>query len=166
MSATAPVRLAVAAALACALALPVAAAAEDPPSDAARAVGAAPAAGSAPAADYTYHALGRRDPFVSLVGRGESTQAPDGPRREGVQGLTTAELSVRGVLRSRGGYVAIVQGPDQKAHRVRAGDRLADGTIKTITPEGLVVVQEVNDPLSLVKQREIRKTLYGSDEGK
>ena len=34
-----------------------------------------------------------------------------------------------------------------------------DGTVKSITPQGLVVVQQVNDPLSLVKQREIRKLL-------
>ena len=32
-------------------------------------------------------------------------------------------------------------------------------TFKTITPQGLVIVQQVSDPLSLVKQREIRKQL-------
>jgi hypothetical protein len=49
---------------------------------------------------------------------------------------------------------------------VRANDRLADGTIKTIAPDGLVIVQEVHDPLSLVKHKEIRKGLQASDEGK
>lgn len=126
---------------------------------------ATPAGGTPPASDYTYDARGRRDPFVSLLGRGEST-TPRGQRLEGIQGLTTAELVVRGVLQSQGGYVAIVTGPDQKTHRLRSGDRIADGTINAITPQGLVIVQEVNDPLSLVKQREIRKTLNGSDEGK
>jgi len=41
-----------------------------------------------------------------------------------------------------------------------------DGTIKTITPQGLVVVQEVNDPLSLIKQREIRKLLRSLEDAK
>jgi Tfp pilus assembly protein PilP len=118
-----------------------------------------------PPADYSYQSEGRRDPFVSLVARGTET-APSVRRGEGVQGLSVAELSVRGVMQSRGGYVAIVQGPDQKTHIVRPKDRLADGTVKAITPQGLLIVQEVNEPLSLDKQREIRKPLYGSEEGK
>jgi predicted ATPase len=42
---------------------------------------------------------------------------------------------------------------------VHTGDKFLDGTIRSITPQGLIVVQEVTDPLSLVKQREIRKLL-------
>ena len=41
-----------------------------------------------------------------------------------------------------------------------------DGTIKTITPQGLIVIQEVNDPLSLVKQREVRKLLRSLEDAK
>ena len=142
------------------------------------AAGATPAVNTAPAAqttpavntvapNYAYDPQGRRDPFVSLIGRGVAEAAkPSGPPGDGLLGLGTAELSVRGILFSRGGYVAIVQGPDQKTHLVRPADRLSDGTVKAITPQGLVIVQEVNDPLSLVKQKEIRKTLAGSDEGK
>lgn len=131
---------------------------------------AAPAAkkdASAPLAvipeGYTYQPDGRRDPFVSLVGRGVESAAVK--KGEGLQGLTTSEIAVRGVLQSRGGYIAIVQGPDQKTHIVRPNDRLADGTVKSITPDGLVILQEVNDPLSLVQQKEVRKGLPGS-EGK
>ncbi|MBZ5556886.1 MAG: hypothetical protein LAO77_06370 [Acidobacteriia bacterium] len=49
---------------------------------------------------------------------------------------------------------------------VHQGDKLADGTIKTITPQGLVVMQEVNDPLSLVKQREVTKLLRSLEGAK
>jgi len=38
--------------------------------------------------------------------------------------------------------------------------------VRSIGPEGLVLVQEVTDPLSPVKQREVRKGLHGTDEGK
>ena len=41
-----------------------------------------------------------------------------------------------------------------------------DGTIKAVTPQGLVIVQDVNDPLSLVKQREVRKLLRSLEDAK
>jgi hypothetical protein len=62
--------------------------------------------------------------------------------------------------------VAILQGPDGKTYLARPADHLLDGTIKAITDRGLVILQEVNDPLSLVKQKEVRKGLRASDEGK
>jgi hypothetical protein len=34
-----------------------------------------------------------------------------------------------------------------------------DGALKTITPAEVVFTQDVNDPLSLVKQREVRKAI-------
>ena len=42
---------------------------------------------------------------------------------------------------------------------VNAGDRVMDGTVKSITQDAVVFSQNVNDPLSLVKQREVRKTI-------
>jgi hypothetical protein len=47
-----------------------------------------------------------------------------------------------------------------------AANKFMDGTIKAITAQGLVIVQEVNDPLSLVKQREIRKLLRSAEGAK
>jgi Tfp pilus assembly protein PilP len=70
------------------------------------------------------------------------------------------------VLESRGTLIAMIQGPDNRTYIVRQGDRLADGTIKSITPQGLIIEEEVNDPLSLVKQREVRKLLRSLEDGK
>jgi hypothetical protein len=70
------------------------------------------------------------------------------------------------VVAGRGGYIAMVQGPDNKTYLVRQNDRLLDGTVRTVNAQGLIVLQEVNDPLSLVKQKEIRKMLRGLEEGK
>ena len=69
-------------------------------------------------------------------------------------------------MQSRGALIAMIQGPDNKTYIVHQGDKLLDGTIKTITPQGLVIVQEVNDPLSLVKQREVRKLLRSLEDAK
>ena len=71
-----------------------------------------------------------------------------------------------GLLQSRGSYVAIVSGPDGKTYRARVNDRLLDGVIRSVTPQGIIIMQEVNDPLSLVKQREVRKGLRTAEDGK
>lgn len=80
--------------------------------------------------------------------------------------MTVAEISVSGVLQSRGGMIAMVKGPDNKTYIVHPGDKLLDGTIKTINQQGLVVSQQVNDPLSIIKQREVRKLLRSVEDGK
>jgi len=118
-----------------------------------------------PAETYTYQPEGRRDPFLNLLGTGIEPRT-SGRRSDGAAGMTVAEISVRGVLQSRGALVAMIAGPDNKTYIVHAGDKLLDGTIKTITPQGLIVIQEVNDPLSLVKQREVRKMLRSLEDAK
>jgi Tfp pilus assembly protein PilP len=136
-----------------------------PPASGTPAEGNAPAAEAPPAEVYTYRADGRRDPFLSIFGSGPAATAST-RRGEGAAGLAVGEISVRGVMQSRGSLVAMVMGPDNKTYIVHQGDKFLDGTIKTITPQGLVVVQEVNDPLSLVKQREVRKLLRSLEDAK
>jgi type IV pilus assembly protein PilP len=113
---------------------------------------------------YTYEPEGRRDPFVSLVGTG--IDSPVVKKGEGPAGMLVAEISVRGIMQSKGAYVAMIEGPDKKTYIVHSGDKLADGTIKSVMPTGLVIIQEVNDPLSLVKQREVRKLLRSLEDAK
>jgi Tfp pilus assembly protein PilP len=134
----------------------------------------APAAGAQPPAaapapppqeTYTYRSEGRRDPFLNLLGTGAEGRVTS-RRGEGPGGLTVGEISVRGIMQSHGALIAMIKGPDNKTYIVHQGDKLLDGTIKTITPQGLVVVQEVNDPLSLIKQREIRKLLRSLEDAK
>ena len=128
------------------------------------ATSAAPSTPAPPPADYAYVPDGRRDPFLNLLGTGEPQ--PTGRRADGPAGLTVAEITVRGVMASRGALIAMIQAPDNKTYIVRQGDKLIDGTIRSVTPTGLVIVQEVNDPLSLVKQREIHKLLRSQESAK
>jgi hypothetical protein len=124
-----------------------------------------PAPATPPAPDsYSYRAEGRRDPFVSLLNRGTD---PRQRKAEGVAGLLASDAVLRGVLLNRGTYVAIVQGPDGKRqYIVHPNDRFADGVVKAITADSMLILQEVSDPLSLTKQREIRKTLRAVEEVK
>jgi len=141
---------------------------------AAAAPGAAPAtavppqAATAPPAPtpeaYSYDPGGRRDPFISLLARG--AEPVQGRKATGLGGLMTGEVVVKGILQSRGSYIALVSGPDGKTYTAHANDRLVDGIIRTVTPQGLVIMQEVNDPLSLVKEREVRKGLRAAEDGK
>jgi len=122
-------------------------------------------ASPAGAAAFTYDPAGRRDPFVSLVGRG-SVQDPTALRPAGPPGMLINEISLRGIMKERDGFVALVQGPDKKTYAIRSGQRLFDGSVKTITQDAVVFAQDVNDPLSLVKQKEVRKTLRSGEENR
>jgi hypothetical protein len=114
------------------------------------------------AGGYSYDAAGRRDPFLSLVGRGnDPTQG--GAQVAGVPGLLVNEVLVKGVIRGRSGYIAMLQASDTKTYIVRAGDRLFDATVKAISQEGVVFSQELNDPLSLEKRRDISKHVRAAD---
>lgn len=163
--------------LAATLAVAQAAHAQTPPKQPAPAAPAAPSAPTAkkpdlptPPPNYEYQGLGRRDPFVSLVNRGDDGKgdpnAAAAKRLDGVPGMLTGELTVRGILLTRGAWVAMVSGPDGKVYTVRAGDKLADGVVRTINATTVVILQEVHDPLSLEKQREVRKFLRGGEEVK
>jgi Tfp pilus assembly protein PilP len=129
------------------------------------AAAAAPAAAPSPEEPYTYQSLGRRDPFVSALGTG-GEQRLTSKHGEGPAGMLTGEISVRGTMQNGGVFIALIQGPDNKTYIVRAGDKLLDGTVKTVTAQGLTVAQDVNDPLSLVKTREIRKLLRSVEDAK
>jgi Tfp pilus assembly protein PilP len=124
-----------------------------------------PAPPPPPAEAYSYESGGRRDPFLNLLGAGGDVKVST-KRGDGSAALSVAEISVRGVMQSHGEMIAMVQGPDAKTYVVHQGDKFADGAIKNITAQGLIVVQEVNDPLSLVKQREIRKLLRTLEDTK
>ena len=122
----------------------------------------APAPAPPPPPAYTYEPEGRRDPFVSLLARG-SDPSSAASRPAGLPGLLINEVIVKGIVRDRSGFIAMIQGPDTKTFIVRGGDKLMDGTVKSITADTVVFSQDVNDPLSLVKQREIRKTMKTGD---
>jgi Tfp pilus assembly protein PilP len=119
-----------------------------------------------PSADFVYSVDGRRDPFVSLLKRGADPGALQGKRAEGVAGLQTGEIAVRGIVLNRGAWAAIVAAPDGKVYTVRTGDHLLDGMVRNVTAQYVAVLQEVKDPLSVEKQREVRKYLRGGEEVK
>ena len=113
-----------------------------------------------PGAGYSYDPAGRRDPFVSLSARGAELPLTAGQRPPGLAGMLIGEVTVKGIFKSpKGGFLALLQAPDGRTYTVKQGDKVFDGSVKAITSDAVVFSQDVNDPLSLVKQREVRKSI-------
>lgn len=142
--------------------------------------GAAPLRAQAPAARHAapakpapeslkpsgYDPGGRRDPFVSLLRTGQDAARGAGPRPAGVAGLLVSEVALRGVLQSPRGFSALLQGADTRTYVVHVGDRLFDGQVRLIGPDGVVLLQRVSDPLAASKEVEVRKRLRQVGEGR
>lgn len=123
---------------------------------------------------YTYNSQGRRDPFVSLQ---RPVAADRGPktRKPGMEGFLIQEVALKGIVRTSGGgtgvaaqpgFIAIFVGADGKSYFVTTGQRLYDGAITAVDATSVTFRQDVTDPLSPVKSREVRKSLYASEEAR
>jgi len=109
---------------------------------------------------YTYDPSGRRDPFISLVRRTASALGTSASSRPaGIAGLSIEEIVIRGLVKGRNGWKAMVKAVDGRSYQLVAGDELLDGTVKMVTADGLIVLQNVNDPLSTARKREVKKLL-------
>ena len=106
---------------------------------------------------YRYDPQGRRDPFQSLVGPAPKIQP--GQRPPGVPGFLIDEMKLQGVVRTKAGLVAMINGPDNKGYLIRVGDKVLDGEVIRITQTSVVFRQEVNDPTRIERYREVVKDL-------
>jgi hypothetical protein len=113
---------------------------------------------------YRYEARGRRDPFVSLA-LGVNILPPD-VRPPGLAGMLIQEVSLRGIVKTVDGYIAMIQGTDNKSYFAKEGERLYDGNIQSIDDAKVVFRQEINDPLRIEKFQQVEKTLHPVEEGK
>jgi Tfp pilus assembly protein PilP len=114
---------------------------------------------------YAYNPQGRRDPFVSLLKPVSADQGP-GKRPPGINGFLIQEVALKGIVREAKGYTAMLLGTDNRSYFVKVGQRLFDGVITAIDATTVTFRQEVTDPLSTVKSKDVKKTLYPSEEGR
>ena len=114
---------------------------------------------------WTYESEGRRDPFVNLITRGDDLR-PTRERPRGLAGLSVNEITLRGLVSIEGQHLAVFEAPDKKAYILRGGERLFDGSVKSVTQDGVVFLAEVSDPLSPVTEREVRRTLGRTERGR
>ncbi len=114
--------------------------------------------------EYVYLSGGRRDPFVDLLST--RSQGLVTVRGEGAAGLLVSEVAVTGVVQSRGALIAMIQGPDKKTYLIHSGDKLADGVVTSVTSQGIIVLQDIQDRLSAGRQREVSKLLRSLEGAK
>jgi Tfp pilus assembly protein PilP len=114
---------------------------------------------------YAYSSQGRRDPFVSLLKPVDSS-AGGRTRPPGINGFLIQELALKGIVRGPKGYTAMLLATDNNSYFVTTGQRLFDGVVTAIDASSVTFRQEVTDPLSTVKSRDVKKTLYPSEEGR
>lgn len=116
---------------------------------------------------YDYKPAGRRDPFISLVRRtSEALGTSATTRPTGLGGLAVDEITMRGVFKGRNGWTALVRGADNRTYSVKAGDELYDGTVKAVTGDAIVMLQNISDPLAVQKKREVKKLLRPAQEAR
>ena len=113
---------------------------------------------------YRYESRGRRDPFISLA-LGLNVLPPDA-RPPGLSGMLIQEVSLHGIVKTSDGFIAMIQGTDNKSYFARVGERLYDGSIKEIDAVRVIFQQEINDPLRIEKFTRIEKSLHPVEEGK
>lgn len=114
---------------------------------------------------YTYQPAGRRDPFISLlvnVGPSEGRTI----RPPGMQGFLIQELALKGIVKDQPGYIALLLGVDGKSYFARIGQRFYDGVLVAMDAASATFRQEVTDPLSPVKTRDVKKSLFSSEEAR
>jgi hypothetical protein len=96
-------------------------------------------------------------------------------RKPGMEGFLIQEVALKGIVKTLGsgigvagkpGHIAMFQGADGHSYFVTTGQRLYDGVIIAVDATSVTFRQEVTDPLSPVKTREIRKSLYASEEAR
>ena len=114
---------------------------------------------------YTYNPMGRRDPFVSLLKPVSPDQGPK-TRRPGMEGFLIQEVALKGIVKTPRGFIAMLLGTDGKSYFVGVSQRLFDGVVTAIDATTVTFRQEVTDPLSTVKSRDMKKTLYPSEEAR
>ena len=106
---------------------------------------------------------GGRDPFA----RPSAPESP-GPvevRVPGLAGVALDEAVLLGVVASREGRLAVLEGPGGRAWAVRPGDRLRDGTVQAVTADAVVFVRDAADSVPFADRR-VRRRLRDTGSGR
>lgn len=80
-----------------------------------------------------------RDPFADPFRRSAAPEKTARPR--GLAGVDVDALTLRGLVRVRGAWVAVLESAGGRSHLLRGGERLFDGTVRSVSAEGVEIVR-------------------------
>ncbi len=128
---------------------------KDETKDAAKAVSTDSATAEPPKERKTITAEGRRDPFISpVVSRASGPSCSVGKRC-----LAIDQISVRGVVKSENGMIAVVVNSLNKAYFLKENDPVYNGYVMKITGDSVVFKETVQDRLGKESTREVVKKI-------
>jgi Tfp pilus assembly protein PilP len=99
---------------------------------------------------------GRRDPFVSPV---VSMGAVGSGCSSGKRCLTIDQISLKGIVRSDNGMIAVVVNASEKAYFLRENDPVFNGYVEKITGDSIVFKESFHDRLGKPLTRDITKSI-------
>jgi hypothetical protein len=130
----------------------------------------APAQKASPSGDVTKTTKptlpqGRRDPFITLVGKQSAGGGPMVNLPPGKGGLQVSTLILQGIVSGPNGMIAVVANPQKSVYFLRVGDDLFDGRVEKIEI-GSVQFHEVGkDAFGKPVEREVTRKLNPSSIG-
>jgi hypothetical protein len=100
----------------------------------------------------------RRDPFISPVvtrmsGSGSGCSS-------GKRCLSSDSISLRGIVKSQDGMIAVVVNAANKAYFLRENDPIFNGYVAKITADSMVLRESVQDVLGRKSTRDVVKKLF------
>jgi hypothetical protein len=108
---------------------------------------------------------GRRDPFITLVGKQTGGNGPVVNLPPGKGGLQVSTLILQGIVSGPNGMIAVVANPQKSVYFLHVGDELFDGRVDKIEI-GSVLFHEVGkDAFGKPVEREVTRKLNPSSIG-
>lgn len=109
-----------------------------------------------PAAAKSVRQAGRRDPFLSPV---VNMSAVGSGCSSGKRCLAIDQISLRGIVKSDNGMIAVVVNATDKAYFLRENDPVFNGYVIKITGDSVVFKETFHDKLGKPLTRDITKTI-------
>ena len=117
---------------------------------------------SAPASHKTFHAAGKRDPFVSPIRVTSGGPVPPSNCASGKRCLFIPELIVQGTVRDLNGkMLAVVVNRARHTYFLRESDQVFNGSVQRITTDSVVFREYVTDNMGRESAHEVVKRVGG-----
>lgn len=100
---------------------------------------------------------GRRDPFVSPVKLVEDSLQSSAACSTGARCLIIDQIELKGVVKTTGGMIAMVENGARKQYNLRENDPVYNGFVFKITGDSIVFHQNVIDALGKQSTKEVVK---------
>lgn len=102
----------------------------------------------------------RRDPFKTML---REKQAGDQPLQlecgPGIRGITVGQAGLNGIVRSPAGFLGVVTVPSGRTYFLHEGNAVCNGTVRSITPDSIIFVEDVIDAMGQPAKREVIKKI-------